>query len=190
MIMALAFVVSCKTVKDTAAVNRVTASKPLLKKVKPAVDSLWPCSMDTTSEYRKGKIDSIPYEVYVPLFIDTVNRNHIRDSIIARLDPQLDTSLAAIQQVADDAYNEGFKAARKQFKDVKVPVPAPDTTIQKYRNNRELDICNDALRNAEDRVIQEDTKAKGYKHERNILFWIVLGLTIGLGASLFLKLKP
>lgn len=190
MIMALALVVSCKTAKDTSAVNRVLASKPLLNKVKPAVDSLWPCSWDSTSEYHPGKIDSIPYEVYSPIFIDTLDRKRIVDSVIRVTDPQIDSSVANLQQIAIDSYNEGFKDAKAKFKDVKIPVPAPDTSIKKLRDNRELDICNEARQAAEDKLIQAQTKAEGWKKERNILFWLVLGLVAGLGASLFIKLKP
>lgn len=179
--MILAFLVSCRATKDIKAVERVTASRTLLNRVKPAVDSLWPAVCDTSTKFRPGRIDSILYSVYVPMLVDTTNRKRLLDSLVG--------SDGICWESGKVAYNLGFQDAKKLMKDVKIPKPAPDTVDNTVVNRRGLEIANDARKTAEFKVASLQATADGFKKERNVLFWIVLGLTAGLGAIVFAKWK-
>lgn len=162
--------------------ERVSANRSLLNQVKPLIDSLWPCINDTAREFIKGKIDSIPYNVYVPVLIDTSDRKRIIDSISLQQ--------KSCSSAVEEGYNQGFKAAQKKYSSIKVPVPTPDTIRLKIIDNRKLDIANATLSNVLKQAAISQSAADKYRKERNILFWIILVLTLGIGIGLFFKFKP
>lgn len=182
LIVILIVFTSCRATKDSSAVKRVSADYVLLNQVKPLVDRLWPCINDTVVRIKKGKIDSIPYNVYIPILVDTIDRNRIVDSVAS----QQKNCLTAMVQ----SYNEGFKAAEKKYSKLKVPVPTPDTIINTIEDTRKLDIANSSRFSALLQLSASQSAAANFKSERNILFFIVLGLILGIGVGLFFKFKP
>ena len=184
---------SCTVIRDNKAVNRVTASRILLYRVKAPVDSLWPCIIDTVTKFKPGRVDSVPYEVLIPLFIDTTDRNRIADS--------LQNTEGICWELNKQAYNNGFKAARKLIEGFKVPLPVRDTIETFNVDHRGLDIANSARLSAEHEVANLQgtitgiqSTADDYKSERNKWMWAFIGLLV-LAASvsvltLYLKFKP
>ena len=187
--------ISCRSTrerKDDRAVNRVTASRPLLSKVKAPVDSLWPCIVDTVTRFKPGRVDSIPYEVLVPIEIDTVSRQRLLDSMLQS---------GVCWDAAKAAYNQGFKDAKKKLENVKIPVSAPDTIYNTVVDRRGLDIANAARLFAEHQtatlqgtISTLQSTADSYRKERNKWMWSFISLLvlagITAGVALYLKLKP
>jgi hypothetical protein len=159
VILAFAVLVSCSTVKkDNAAIERVTAKRSLLNKVKPVVDSLWPCIIDTNKRLIPGRIDSIPYAVYVPIQLDSIA---VEKSIAA-----IDTS-KIFHKAYKLGYTAGFDDAKKALLNLKIPVHTPDTLLTSLINNRPLDIANKALATAEQELSAQQALAVSYKTDRN-----------------------
>lgn len=103
--------------KDHAALQRVTAKRPLIDSIAPIVFGLYPCANDTVTTFLSGGIDSVPYPVLV---LDEARRKAIMDSLN---NVYADLSL----DVANEAYDLGFGAAMDAVKNQKVPVKRPDT---------------------------------------------------------------
>lgn len=177
----LAFLTSCTATKDLHAVNRVISSRPLLAEVKPYVDSLWPCVIDTSTVFIPGKIDSVAYPVYNVIVLDSNIREQLLDSL-------------AKDSTANDkkiivAYNKGFKDAIKLMSAIKIPTYTPDTLLFRQINNRKVDIANAARLSAEQQATVKSVQADIYKRERNILSLVILALTLVVAFILYARLK-
>jgi len=193
IIVASLLLISCSTTrKDQKAVERVTASRSLLNQVKAPVDSLWPCIVDTVTKFRPGKTDSIAYAVLVPIEIDTVDRQRLLDSMLQS---------GICWESAKTVYNEGFSAARKQMKDIKIPMKAPDTVEVTLIDRRGLDIANAARLSAQQEaatlrgtIATLQSTAEDYKKERNKWMWPFIGLLLAVGITagvyFYLRFKP
>lgn len=177
----LAFLTSCTTTKDLRAVKRVTASRSLLNEVKPYVDSLWPCTIDTATVFLPGKIDSIPYPIYNAIILDTNIREEILDSI-KKDSINVDKKILV-------AYNKGFKDATRLMWNIKVPVFTPDTLLLKQASTRRVDIANTARISAEEKATIKSAQADIYKRERNILAIVSITAIVALLLSIFYRFK-
>jgi hypothetical protein len=185
ILMVLAFFISCSSIeniRDTRALHRITASRPLMRNIIPFIDSLWPHKIDATTQLIKGGVDSIPYAVLVPLSIDSAEYLKLRDSIAKVTN--------GCGEAVINGYTNGFNYAKSLFSNIKIPVPRPDTLKKTTVNTRDLDLCREDLIAEKVQTAIYKSKSDDYKSERNILFFIVLGLVAGLGASLFIKLRP
>jgi hypothetical protein len=101
---------ACVVRKDNAAVERVTAKRPLIDRVRPFVMDLYPCANDTIQVWMPGQVDSVPYAVPV---LNQEELNNIIDSLGMEYQGQCDEALRK-------AYLEGRAS-------VKIPKRKPDT---------------------------------------------------------------
>lgn len=159
--------------KDNRAIERVSAKKSLLNRLKANIDSLYPCIVDTTVKYIKGKTDSLYFIDFQA--IDTVNRKRIIDSIG-------ECDLTA-------AFDAGYNAKKK------LVITIHDTLVTTVVNRRELDICNDARVAAVIKAAQQESAKNIYKEDRQVAYGIIALLLVMLvGSNLlwfrFKILKP
>ena len=155
--------------KDDAAIERVTAKRSLLNRIKAPIDSLWPCIVDTAIVYRKGKTDSLYFIDFQP--IDTVNRKRIIDSI-----GNCDLSAA---------FDAGVNSCSKK----RLIINHYDTLIKTEVDRKGLDICNDARAAAENKAASNQSKADLYRSDRQVCIYFIIGLLILLIGSNILWMR-
>lgn len=162
---------SCSSVKqaarkDDAAVERVTASKSLLAQVEPAVKDIFPCDCDSSVVYKPGKIDSVPYPVYIGVALDSTELSNLKATLQAQTSRE--------RSLIDSAYKAGFAVAVRQMRDVKIPVKTPDTaqyTIRSTDTEKRLQL---QLAQEQKKTTAAETKAQIYMEDRTKLIWALV----------------
>lgn len=162
--------------QDVKAVKRVQANVDLLSQMKEPVYRLWPPIPGTI---KPGKVDSIPYPVYVPIDLtDTTVAKQYMDSVLNSKDSLcIDATLKA--------YMDGFEAARKKWMKTKIPIPAaPDTFV----DNNMIYLLKDSLIRQQIRLEGAVHAADGYKKERDGLMWIIAGMLLAIVAGVLVAI--
>lgn len=110
------FTFSCSVAKkDQRAFDRVTAKRPLIDKMLPIIQDLYPCVSDTVELLSPGGVDSIPYPVDV---IETV------------------------ENLTDTGYARGFIDGQKSVAKRKFAKPRPDTLKIRIVDRQALSIAS------------------------------------------------
>ena len=203
MSMVFAVIVSCNTQKqiakrDNAAVERITAKRSLLAELKPFVDSIWPCIVDTTGVMLlPGKVDTLrissggdvysDYGLAFPFLLDTTWLFKYKDSTKLTVDSSISKH---IDEAYKSGYVKGFQTAVEQFNSHQL-FRAPDTMTYSLRSRRELNIANDALHSTQQQLSGSRSLAESYKQDRNYAYlYLIIAIILLVGTNLlWAKLK-
>lgn len=175
VLLALAFLISCSAEKrierkDNAAVERVRAKKSLLDKVKPQLDTLYPCKIDTNPKFLPGRVDSVPYPVLVPLFPDSSAIKKLKDSIA-----KLKIDSARAEDMFASGYAKGYNVAANLFSNLKVPVKAPDTLLNTVIDRKDLNSCRGENENLKQQLSAEKKLNQSILDDKNTyLMWLII----------------
>jgi hypothetical protein len=139
---------ACSVAKqDQRAFDRVTAKRPLIDKILPIVQDLYPCVSDTVTLLTPGGIDSIPYPVEV---IETVH------------------------EFTDTGYARGFIDGQKTVAKRKFAKPRPDTLKITIVDRRALQIASQEISELRAQIAPKDVAIAERDKRINTLNWILI----------------
>lgn len=176
--------------KDKAALERVTAKRPLIDSVAPIVFGLYPCANDTFTTFLSGGIDSVPYPVPV---LDEKQRAHVIDSLRTYY---MNDCYAAVSS----SYDAGYNNAMIDLKNQKVPVKRPDTLahsiVDRQKHNqyeKQLAAANQKAAALEEASKQKDIQLAAEKKDKQTYLWYfiaaVAACVLTNGLWVFAKIK-
>ena len=174
--------------KDAKALDRVETSLPLLSAAFRRGLELYPCVNDSITVFIKGKTDTLTK----PYFIDTTNRERIKDSL-------LDNIVLPLQDICNEkiksAYDLGFEQAIKGFPKDKLVIRVDtirSSVLDKLIQKMLIDSLNaEHQRSAfKDGVINtQQTHISAQNKELIEKGWYILGLGLLLVISVFFNVK-
>lgn len=195
IVLLLIMVFSCNPAKvaarkDEKALNRVTASRPLIDRMKTVVMDLYPCANDTFAVWIPGGVDSIPYPTPV---LDSAQRRKIIDSLNTVFTSDCDVAINA-------SYEAGYKNALIDLQKGKFAAKRPDTLqqtiVDKQRQNSDREyLVKLKIENAnlQGQLSEKDKRIKeAIKEQRTWYWWFISAASLLVLTNafwIFLKLK-
>lgn len=169
--------------KDQAAVDRVSAKRPLLDKIAPAIFALYGNGSDTVLTFLPGGIDSIPYPV--PQFDEKAKQKTI--------DSLTELHSDSCTEIAKNAYEMGFDYATEAIRNMKLPVKRPDTAVYNIKDQQLHGLYEQHIKdlNADKSKLKgqvqqmEKQIIAGNQRERGLFWLIIAAVALLVGSNLY-----